>query len=219
MSRIVAFALGFMVSCAPVPQDAPPSRANALTSILPPMRVFDAPVVTQPTRSNVEIAQDFLDLSFRMESGRAVPQLTRFQGPITVRITGATNDTMVRDLEKLLGRLRKEAGINIKMVAADQPAASRLAVRSAGQARAQGLRNTHMAACKLVTTRTRHSLHSTQQRMSIAPTATPAFTQPISPCSNPRFHWPKATPKPPLNAPTAVWTSHKSIKTPPCCRH
>ena len=123
MSRIVAFALGFMVSCAPVPQDAPPSRANALTSILPPMRVFDAPVVTQPTRSNVEIAQDFLDLSFRMESGRAVPQLTRFQGPITVRITGATNDTMVRDLEKLLGRLRKEAGINIKMVAADQPAA------------------------------------------------------------------------------------------------
>ncbi|MDG1768333.1 MAG: ATP-dependent transcriptional regulator, partial [Yoonia sp.] len=91
MNRIVACALGFTVSCAPVPQDAPPSHAVALTSVLPPMRVFEKPVVTPARRSNTEIAQDFLDLLFRMESGRAVPQLTRFEGPITVRATGQTN--------------------------------------------------------------------------------------------------------------------------------
>ncbi len=123
MNRVVAFALGFMVSCAPVPQEAPPSRAVAMSSILPPMRVFNAPTVATPVRSNTEIAQDFLDLSFRMESGRAVPQLTRFEGPITVRATGQTNPTMMRDLDALLGRLRSEANLNIMRVPADQPAA------------------------------------------------------------------------------------------------
>ncbi|MCO4849041.1 MAG: DUF2927 domain-containing protein [Yoonia sp.] len=123
MNRIVAFALGFMVSCAPVPQDAPTSRAVALTSIMPPMRVFSTSYVAPATRSNTEIAQDFLDLSFRMESGRAVPQLTRFEGPITVRATGQTNPTMMRDLAALLVRLRSEAGIDITLVPANQPAA------------------------------------------------------------------------------------------------
>ncbi|MEN9010944.1 MAG: hypothetical protein ABF241_02585 [Yoonia sp.] len=41
MNRVVAFALGFMVSCAPVPQDAPPSRALTMADSLPPMRVFN----------------------------------------------------------------------------------------------------------------------------------------------------------------------------------
>lgn len=121
MNRIVACALGFTVSCAPVPQDAPPSRAVALTSVLPPMRVFEKPVVTPARRSNTEIAQDFLDLLFRMESGRAVPQLTRFEGPITVRATGQTDLTMIRDLDALIGRLRSEANLNIMRVAADEP--------------------------------------------------------------------------------------------------
>ena len=123
MNRIVACALGFTVSCAPVPQDAPPSHAVALTSVLPPMRVFEKPVVTPARRSNTEIAQDFLDLLFRMESGRAVPQLTRFEGPITVHATGQTNLTMMRDLDALIGRLRSEANLNIMRVAADEPTA------------------------------------------------------------------------------------------------
>ena len=120
MTRFVAFALGFLVSCAPVPQDAPPSRAVAMSTMLPPMRVFQTTYVAPSTRSNLEIAQDFLDLSFRMESGRAVPQLTRFDGPITVRATGQTNPTLIRDLDALLARLRSEAGLNIRLVPADQ---------------------------------------------------------------------------------------------------
>ena len=123
MNRVVAFALGFMVSCAPVPQDAPPSRALTMADSLPPMRVFHNDYVAPALRSNTEIAQDFLDLSFRMESGRAVPQLTRFERPITVRATGDTNPTLLRDLDQLLARLRTEARIDITMVPEDQQAA------------------------------------------------------------------------------------------------
>ena len=39
-------------------------------------------------RNNADIARDFLELSFKMESGRPLPVLTRFEGPITVRATG-----------------------------------------------------------------------------------------------------------------------------------
>ena len=40
MSRFAAFALSVIVSCSPIPQEAPPSRAVALTQALPPMQVF-----------------------------------------------------------------------------------------------------------------------------------------------------------------------------------
>ncbi len=122
MNRLAAFALTFIASCAPVPQDAPPSRAAGVAQTLPPMRVFTTTYVAPATRPNSEIAQDFLDLSFRMESGRNVAQMTRFEGPITVRATGATNPTMIRDLEELLARLRTQAKLDIRMVSPDQPA-------------------------------------------------------------------------------------------------
>jgi len=86
------------------------------------MRVFTTNYVAPATRSNSEIAEDFLDLAFRMESGRTVVRMTRFDGPITVRATGVTNPTMINDLQVLLSRLRREAGLNISMVNADQPA-------------------------------------------------------------------------------------------------
>ena len=123
MSRFAAFALSFMISCAPVQHDAPPSRAVAMTQSLPAMKLFKTTYVAPATRPNTEIAQDFLDLSFRMESGRNVAQFTRFEEPITVRTTGQTNPTMIRDLELVLDRLRNEAGINITFVAANEPAA------------------------------------------------------------------------------------------------
>ncbi len=122
MNRFAAFALSFMASCAPLQQDAPPSRAAGFAQALPPMRVFTTNYVAPATRPNSEIAQDFLDLSFRMESGRSVAQMTRFEGPITVRATGATNPTMLSDLEDLLERLRAEAKLDIRMVPANQQA-------------------------------------------------------------------------------------------------
>ena len=58
----------------------------------------------RPGRSNASIARDFLDLSFRLESGRVLPVFTRFEGPVTVRVTGPAPASLSPDLDRLLGR-------------------------------------------------------------------------------------------------------------------
>ncbi|MCU0901578.1 MAG: DUF2927 domain-containing protein [Cypionkella sp.] len=65
-------------------------------------------------RGNAEMAADFLDLNFRMESGRALPYLTRFEGPITVALTGAVPPVARSELARLISRFRAEAGIDIR---------------------------------------------------------------------------------------------------------
>ncbi|HSF65701.1 MAG TPA: DUF2927 domain-containing protein [Paracoccaceae bacterium] len=74
-------------------------------------------------RSNVDIAQDILDLTFRMESGRAMQAFSRFEGPVTLRLTGDVPASARTDVDRLIGRLRGEAGINLHEVTASQPAA------------------------------------------------------------------------------------------------
>lgn len=71
------------------------------------------PAPVPSTRSNTGIAADFLDLTFRMESGRELPVLSRFEGPITVALTGQVPATAPVDLERLLARLRSEAGLPV----------------------------------------------------------------------------------------------------------
>ncbi len=97
-------------------------RASSHATALPPMKRFTNTRVSPPTRSNTEIARDFLDLSFRMESGRILPVMTRFEGPITLRVTGNAPASLGQDLTLLLGRLNREAGIPIRQVAPTQPA-------------------------------------------------------------------------------------------------
>lgn len=121
MTRLTLFALAFMAACAPSPQDTT-TRAQTLATSLPPMRTFVTEFRAPARRANTEIAQDFLDLSFHLESGRSVPRLTRFDGPMSVRVTGQTNPTMIRDLEALLGRLRSEANIPINYSPGSAPA-------------------------------------------------------------------------------------------------
>ncbi len=79
-----------------------------------------------PRRPNAEILRDFLDLSFQMESGRKIEHLSRFEGPITLRVTGTLKPENVKffnaDLNALLTRFRREAGIRIKRVSANSPA-------------------------------------------------------------------------------------------------
>jgi len=120
INRLAALALTLLVACAPVQRDsALPTRAASIVQDLPPMRAFAPAPLVPPKRSNAEIARDFLDLSFRMESGKELPFMTRFEGPITVRLTGETSDQMLDDLHALLTRLRREAGINILMTNED----------------------------------------------------------------------------------------------------
>ena len=63
--------------------------------------------------TNAEIARDFLELSFHLEGGRALPVFTRFEGPVSVALTGAVPPGAGEELAGLLARLRGEAGIEI----------------------------------------------------------------------------------------------------------
>ncbi|MGZ9812414.1 DUF2927 domain-containing protein [Pseudoroseicyclus sp. H15] len=112
-----------LASCAPVPETGGAASNMVISSSsLPPMRSFSARAAAPPTRSNAEMARDFLDLSFQLESGRDLPIMTRFEEPITLQLTGAVPATLANDLTVLLSRLRSEAGINISLT--DQPGAS-----------------------------------------------------------------------------------------------
>ena len=73
-------------------------------------------------RPNGEIAQDFHDLEFQMESGLALPVFTRFDGPITISMTGAVPPTARADLAHLIARLHAEAGLTLTRVADNTPA-------------------------------------------------------------------------------------------------
>ena len=71
------------------------------------MKVFAPQRHAPPGGTNAELARDFLELSFAMESGRALPVFSRFEGPITVRLTGTNQSaSLAADFEALLDRLR-----------------------------------------------------------------------------------------------------------------
>lgn len=100
-------------ACVPVAQSETATRAAFVDTGLPPMKVFSVPR-PQPVRaSNADIARDFMDLSLRLESGRDLDLFTRFEGPITVRLVGQVQGSVPSDLNRLLHRLRSEAGIDI----------------------------------------------------------------------------------------------------------
>lgn len=110
---------------------------------LPPMKTF-ASVAPKPLyRANDQIARDFLDLAFTLENGEKLPRLTRFEGPITVRVSGKAPATLARDLDRLLVRLRTEAQIPIRRVAGDKPAS--ITIEPVSRAQIQSVAPT--AAC------------------------------------------------------------------------
>jgi hypothetical protein len=94
-----------------------PSRAATHeASTLPAMKSFSAPRPVPPMRSNRDIQRDFLELAFQLESGRTLQTFSRFEGPISVRVTGNLPPTLIPDLNRLVHRLRTEAGIDIARV-------------------------------------------------------------------------------------------------------
>jgi hypothetical protein len=110
-----------LTACASAVPDVPQRRATPEVT-LPPMKNFGTVRGQPPMRSNQGIAADFLELSFKLESGRELPMFTRFEGPVTVRVVGPAPPTLASDLERLLARLRAEAGIDITRVPAAAPA-------------------------------------------------------------------------------------------------
>jgi len=139
--------LGLLIACAEQAPDPLATRAaTSMPQDLPTMAMFGAPNPAPPTRGNTAIARDFLDLAFQMESGRAVPVMSRFETPITVAVAPGAPQTLSRDLDRLLARLRHEARIDIRRAAAGQPAA--ITIETLPRARMQ--RAVPQAACFVV---------------------------------------------------------------------
>ena len=89
------------------------------------------PRVTQATavrRSNTDLARDYLDLVFRLETGKRVSRLTRFDQPIRVALAPGAPATLAHDLDSLIDRLRREAGLDIARARPGESAAIRINV-------------------------------------------------------------------------------------------
>lgn len=145
MLRFAVIAVLALSACAPGPSTEVPQRLDIARDALPPMKAFVDAAAHRPVRSNAEIARDFIELEFRMESGRPVPMLTRFSGPITVGMTGTVPATAKADLAGLIGRLRSEAGLDIR---SNESGASTITVEFLPRAQMQAL--VPQAACFVV---------------------------------------------------------------------
>ncbi|MEL7299629.1 MAG: DUF2927 domain-containing protein [Pseudomonadota bacterium] len=113
--RFLFLAFLTLAGCAPIANTVDVASRSAIPGLdrLPPMRTFATVPVAPPVRSNRDIAEDFIDLTFEMESGRRLAVLTRFEGPITLRVEGRAPVSLAPDLGRLLTRLRAEAGLDI----------------------------------------------------------------------------------------------------------
>ncbi len=122
MRILLAAATMALTACAQAPQGEVTSRQVSLPQALPPMKAFASSQVAPPARPNSEIAADFLDLSFELESGRPLPVLSRFETPVSVAVRGPASASLQADLDRLLSRLRIEAGIDIHRARPGAPA-------------------------------------------------------------------------------------------------
>ncbi len=97
-------------------------------------------------RSNADLAADFLDLTFQLESGEPLPVLLRYEAPIRVHFDANGLGSFRRDLDEVLDRLRREAGLDIAETR-DREAAQ---IRIEGVPAAQIARIFPTAACFIV---------------------------------------------------------------------
>ncbi|WP_050602192.1 DUF2927 domain-containing protein [Ruegeria sp. 6PALISEP08] len=106
----------FVTGCTSVQTIELSEKVTSVEVALPPTKSFGSPRPWPPARSNKNIAADFVSLHFALESGAALPVFTRFETPVTVRLTGSPTASMQQDLTRLLNRLKREAGINIRQI-------------------------------------------------------------------------------------------------------
>ena len=112
MTRLAICAVALALAACSVP--VPETQRRATSDVaLPAMKVFAASIAQPTHEANPDLARDFLDLSFALESGRGLGLFTRFEGPIHLALAGRVPPSVGPDLDKLLARLRAEAGINI----------------------------------------------------------------------------------------------------------
>jgi hypothetical protein len=88
---------------------AAPERAAEITSV----RFGSGAQPKGVARSNVDLAEDFADLTFGLENGEQLDGLLRYETPVRVHMRSPQLAPYRRDLRDLLARLRDEAGIDI----------------------------------------------------------------------------------------------------------
>ncbi|MCP5074971.1 MAG: DUF2927 domain-containing protein [Rhodobacteraceae bacterium] len=106
-----------ILSACVTPQNGGVNKRVVGSENWPAMRVFlptTSPMSVQ--RSNNDIFNEFLDLTFNLESGHKIPRLTRFEGQISVAFAKAPKTVVSRELDNLIARLRIEAGMNIHRI-------------------------------------------------------------------------------------------------------
>ncbi len=104
--------LAALAACT-VPPPAPASRVANVASV-----AFEPTIRPRGVaRANAELAEDFLDLTFALESGQTLPGLLRHEGPIRVAMRTPGLRGYDHDLDSVLTRMRREAGIDIARTA------------------------------------------------------------------------------------------------------
>lgn len=101
---LALLALAVLAGCAQPP-------AGALTDV----RFAPTAAPLGVARSNADLAQDFLDLTFALESGEKLDRLLRYEGPVRVHVAGSGLGPYQGDIEALIARLRAEAGVDIAL--------------------------------------------------------------------------------------------------------
>ena len=106
----------------------PAPQANRLAPAaldLPPVPRFAPVRPTPPQRANADMVHDILELGFFMESGRPIPQFSRFDGPVTLFLTGPVPPGARAETAHIVDRLRREAGIDVTLAPAGAAPAGR----------------------------------------------------------------------------------------------
>lgn len=102
------------------------------------------PMSATGREGSTSLTRSFMDLTFAMESGRELSTFTRFEGPVTVALSGDVPPSAAKDLARVITRLRDEAGIDISPATGE----GRITIEFASRAELRRLAPT--AACFVV---------------------------------------------------------------------
>ena len=101
---IAAIGLAGLAACSGTPPAVSEISSVRFGAVSLPMGV---------ARSNRALAEDFIDLTFELESGEKLARLLRYERPVRVYLGSNGLEAYRPDLEQLLARLRDEAGLDI----------------------------------------------------------------------------------------------------------
>jgi hypothetical protein len=117
MRFLSLMSVALLASCASsqldqVSKSYPEVQASGIS--LPAVQSFAALPAAPVNHSNTALAELFLRLEFQLESGRHLLKLSRFEGPISVELTGNIPSGAQTELNRLIARFQSEAGLDVR---------------------------------------------------------------------------------------------------------